>query len=228
MVDLGVAELFKNRTKHLLTQVNPEVNLRKPFAESMKFIPSFPRASVFRIPVKKPPLVPSRAPIISRDYFRGHENGEKAVSQKKKKKKTCTYDSDQPKRWHMQRRKRASSPVASVASWFDHHHHHWPHHQKAPSLPPALTTTRCYPPSVSFPIVVVVVFEKTFSPPLTSLAIIRPRFPPSASLPFAPSLSVIHIGSLEKEKRRATFCERLIVTWMISCVREVDGWGGSN
>lgn len=147
---------------------------------------------------------------------------------KKKRKKTCTYDLDQPKRWHMQRRKRASSPVASVASWFDHHHHHWPHHQKAPSLPPALTTTRCYPPSVSFPIVVVVVFEKTFSPPLTSLAIIRPRFPPSASLPFAPSLSVIHIGSLAKEKRRATFCERLIVTWMISCVREVDGWGGSN
>lgn len=84
---------------------------------------------------------------------------------KKKRKKTCTYDLDQPKRWHMQRRKRASSPVASVASWFDHHHHHWPHHQKAPSLPPALTTTRCYPPSVSFPIVVVVVFEKTFSPP---------------------------------------------------------------
>lgn len=40
---------------------------------------------------------------------------------------------------------------ASVASSIKHyyHHHHWHHHQKAPSLPPALTTTRCYSPSVS-------------------------------------------------------------------------------
>lgn len=40
-----------------------------------------------------------------------------------------------------------ASVVSSIKHY--HHHHHWHHRQKAPSLPPALTTTRCYSPSVS-------------------------------------------------------------------------------
>lgn len=58
---------------------------------------------------------------------------------------------------------------ASVASSIKHyhHHHHWHHHQKAPSLPPALTTTRCYSPSVSLsPSSKKKRKEKTFLPPL--------------------------------------------------------------
>lgn len=58
-----------------------------------------------------------------------------------------------------------ASVVSSIKHY--HHHHHWHHHQKAPSLPPALTTTRCYSPSVSLsPSSKKKRKEKTFPPSL--------------------------------------------------------------
>lgn len=153
----------------------------------------------------------------------------RVAEKKEKKKKTCTYDLDQPKRWHMQRRKRASSPVASVvASWFDttttitgrttrrHHHYH------RPWRPPGAIHLPCLSPSSSSS------SKKPSPTPLpTSLAIIRPRFPPSASLRSTlRPISLRHSWSTnrfagEGEEEISGFCERLIVTWMISW--EVDG-----
>lgn len=117
-----------------------------------------------------------------------------------------------------------------------HHHHHWPHHQKAPSLPPALTTTRCYPPSVSFPIVV---FEKTFLSPPHVPRHYSPRFPPSASLrstlrPISLRHSWSTLVHLLRSRRRrrdlwqATFCgvREANCDWDDFLCPE-GGWGGN-
>lgn len=89
----------------------------------------------------------------------------------------------------------------SICCIVHRYNHHQAHHQKAPSsLPPALTTTRCYPPSVSPHRRLRKNLLRAASPPLLLVPsllsrLYSPRFPPSASLrhpalPLCPTLPV--------------------------------------